>query len=90
VCHRSVKHENGEARFGAPVIRIGNGTHPLFSPAPTKGERDESENMTMSLRELEERIAIIRDNIRQMVEQAAAVSGVQDDARDAEPDRATN
>ena len=42
----------------------------------------------MSLRELEERI--IRDNIRQMVEQAAAVSGVQDDARDAEPDRATN
>jgi uncharacterized small protein (DUF1192 family) len=44
----------------------------------------------MSLRELEERIAIIRDNIRQLVEQAAAVSGVQDDARDAEPDRATN
>ena len=38
----------------------------------------------LSLPELEDRIAILRDNIRQLVEQAAAFSGAQDEARNAD------
>ena len=37
-----------------------------------------------SLSELEQRIAMIRDNIRQLVEQAAAFSGAEDEARNAD------
>lgn len=37
-----------------------------------------------SLTELEERIAIVRDNIRQLVEQAAAFSGDRDETRNAD------
>ena len=36
---------------------------------------------TMSLSELEDRIAIARDNIRQLIEQAAAISGGENEAR---------
>ena len=39
---------------------------------------------SMSLSELDERIAIIRDNIRQLIEQAAAVSGAEDEDRNAD------
>jgi uncharacterized small protein (DUF1192 family) len=39
---------------------------------------------TPSLAELEERIAIVRDNIRELVEQAAAFSGAQDEERNAD------
>jgi uncharacterized small protein (DUF1192 family) len=35
----------------------------------------------LSLPELEDRIAILRDNLRQLVEQAAAVSGSQSEER---------
>lgn len=38
----------------------------------------------LSLPELEDRIAIVRDNIRQLVEQAAAVSGGQNEERNAD------
>jgi hypothetical protein len=37
-----------------------------------------------SLPELEDRIAILRDNIRQLVEQAAAFSGAKDEDRNAD------
>jgi len=37
-----------------------------------------------SLPELERRIAIVRDNIRQLIEQAAANSGAGDEARNAD------
>jgi hypothetical protein len=37
-----------------------------------------------SLVELEERIAIVRDNIRELVEQAAAFSGAEDEERNAD------
>jgi hypothetical protein len=37
-----------------------------------------------SLEELDRRIAIIRDNIRQLVEQAAAYSGDRDESRNAD------
>jgi uncharacterized small protein (DUF1192 family) len=39
---------------------------------------------TLSLPEMEDRIAILRDNIRQLTEQAAAFSGAADEARNAD------
>ena len=38
-------------------------------------------NVTLSLAELDDRIAILRDNLRQLVEQAAAASGSQNEER---------
>jgi len=38
-------------------------------------------NTTSSLSSIDNRIALIRDNIRRLVEQAAAYSGAQDEAR---------
>jgi uncharacterized small protein (DUF1192 family) len=43
-----------------------------------------SNGSTLSLPELEDRIAITRDNIRQLVEQAAAFSGAGDESRSAD------
>jgi hypothetical protein len=43
-----------------------------------------SNGKSSSLPELEDRIAIIRDNIRQLVEQAAASSGAEDEIRNAD------
>ena len=43
-----------------------------------------SSDSTLPLAELEKRIAILRDNIRQLTEQAAAVSGAADEARNAD------
>ena len=43
-----------------------------------------SNGSSLSLAELEERIAIARDNIRQLIEQAAAVSGAEDEDRNAD------
>jgi uncharacterized small protein (DUF1192 family) len=40
-----------------------------------------SNDNSLSLSELNDRIAVIRDNIRQLVEQAAASSGAQDEER---------
>jgi len=39
---------------------------------------------SLSLDELNNRIAITRDNIRQLIEQAAAMSGAGDEARNAD------
>ena len=39
---------------------------------------------SLSLAELEQRIAIARDNIRQLIEQAAALSGAADEDRNAD------
>jgi hypothetical protein len=43
-----------------------------------------SADSSPSLAELERRMAIVRDNIRQLIEQAAAVSGAEDEARNAD------
>jgi uncharacterized small protein (DUF1192 family) len=40
-----------------------------------------SNQNSLSLPELNDRIAVIRDNIRQLIEQAAASSGAQDEER---------
>jgi hypothetical protein len=39
---------------------------------------------SLSLPELEQRIAIVRDNVRQLIEQAAAYSGAGDEDRNAD------
>jgi hypothetical protein len=43
-----------------------------------------SDYSLLSLPEIEDRIAILRDNIRQLIEQAAAVSGGQNEERNAD------
>jgi len=43
-----------------------------------------SNGSTLSLPEIENRIAILRDNIRQLTEQAAGSSGAGDEARNAD------
>ena len=43
-----------------------------------------SNGSTLSRAELDDRIAIFRDNIRQLTEQAAASSGAGDEARNAD------
>ena len=41
-------------------------------------------NDTLSLAELEDRIAVLRDNLRQLVEQAAGTAGSQNEERAAD------
>ncbi|HEX7790228.1 MAG TPA: hypothetical protein VF467_06830 [Afipia sp.] len=43
-----------------------------------------SDYSSLSLPEIEDRIAILRGNIRQLIEQAAAVSGGQNEERNAD------
>jgi hypothetical protein len=43
-----------------------------------------TDGSSLSLPELERRIAIARDNIRQLIEQAAAFSGAEDEDRNAD------
>jgi len=43
-----------------------------------------SDYSLLSLPELEDRIAILRDNIRQLIEQAAAAAGSQNEERSAD------
>jgi hypothetical protein len=43
-----------------------------------------SHSSSLSLPELEERIAVARENIRQLIEQAAAFSGAEDEDRNAD------
>ena len=43
-----------------------------------------SNGSTLSRPELDDRIAIVRDNLRQLVEQGAGSSGAEDEARNAE------
>jgi uncharacterized small protein (DUF1192 family) len=43
-----------------------------------------SDGNSVSLAELEQRIAIVRENIRQLIEQAAGFSGAEDEERNAD------
>jgi uncharacterized small protein (DUF1192 family) len=53
-------------------------------PVSLTWEHIMSNGSAPSLTELEQRIMIVRDNIRQLVEQAAAYSGAEDEARNAD------
>ena len=54
------------------------GLHSLIRESKT------SNGSSPSLSELEARIAIVRDNIRQLIEQAAGYSGAEDEDRNAD------
>jgi uncharacterized small protein (DUF1192 family) len=57
----------------------------LELPQPIQERRNQMPNgPSLSLAELEQRIAIARDNIRQLIEQAAAQSGAEDEDRNAD------
>jgi hypothetical protein len=57
----------------------------LQSPPVAQERRNSMTNgPSLSLAELEQRIAIARDNIRQLIEQAAALSGAEDEDRNAD------
>jgi len=43
-----------------------------------------SNGRPVTLKDLDARIAVVRDNIRQLIEQAAGFSGAQDEARNAD------
>jgi hypothetical protein len=45
------------------------------------GEFDMADYSALSLAELDDRIAVVRDNIRQLIEQAAAASGARNEER---------
>ena len=62
-----------QARY---IQRRVRGAEPVTSEGTTM-----SNDNSFSLSELNDRIAILRDNIRQLVEQAAASSGAQDEER---------
>jgi predicted ATPase len=47
---------------------------------PTPNRKDTTMTDPLSLEQLDRRIAIVRDNIRQLIEQAAARSGAADEA----------
>ena len=51
---------------------------------PPGPEKPMTNGPSLSLAELEQRIAIARDNIRQLIEQAAAQSGAEDEDRNAD------
>jgi len=48
---------------------------------PDAAEDDPMPTEILSLAELDQRLAIVRDNLRQLVEQAAAYSGAADEER---------
>jgi len=50
----------------------------------TSGKNAMNNIGSLSLPDLEDRIAIARDNIRQLIEQAAAASGAEDEDRNAD------
>src|ERR1700733_2369406 len=71
----------------SPITLIGDiQSNPLHSRAmarrcQSRGNQPMSNDNSLSLSELDDRIAVLRDNIRQLVEQAAASSGAQDEER---------
>jgi hypothetical protein len=85
--HRGDEHENAGSRRPLPDFASAqSGLRWLRWRDP---ERDKSgptmtDGSSLSLPELERRIAIARDNIRQLIEQAAAFSGAEDEDRNAD------
>jgi uncharacterized small protein (DUF1192 family) len=66
-------------------IRISLPVGPGYATgARVRGRHPMPNGSSLSLPELERRIAIVRDNIRQLIEQAAANSGAGDESRNAD------
>jgi hypothetical protein len=73
------------------LVAIGRKPDNAIAPAPRfRARRHAAEKWIMSngsglsLEEIEARMAIVRDNIRELIEQAAAYSGAEDEERNAE------
>jgi uncharacterized small protein (DUF1192 family) len=56
----------------------------IAAARPGAEKPNDQRGPSLSLAELEQRIAIARDNIRQLIEQAAAQSGAEDEDRNAD------
>jgi hypothetical protein len=69
------RHNQG----GRPVLEANQSQSQIRQA--TLWARRATMNGTLSLAELDDRIAILRDNLRQLVEQAAAASGSQNEER---------
>jgi hypothetical protein len=69
------RHHQG----GMPVLEANQSQSQIRQA--TLWARRATMNGTLSLAELDDRIAILRDNLRQLVEQAAAASGSQNEER---------
>ena len=80
--------------FEAPPDQVGGRTsgRRLYNcretrrPTDSRGEGEDtmSNGSSLTLPEIERRMAIVRDNIRQLIEQAAAFSGAEDEDRNAD------
>ena len=69
-------------RCGAAAVSFGPASG--YSRKPRFRGTDHERRPVPSLAELDRRIAIARDNIRQLIEQAAAFSGAEDEDRNAD------
>jgi hypothetical protein len=65
-----------------PAYRFG--LRPAIVASQDFEESTMNDRPTLSLAEIDRRIAIARDNIRQLIEQAAAFSGAEDEDRNAD------
>ena len=70
-----------DAQTWAQVIARGGSRS--IEAATSPEENAMSNGSPLSLAEIDERIRIVRDNIRQLIEQAAAMSGAEDEERNA-------
>jgi hypothetical protein len=79
-------NRNGRGAFAPNVGFVNPRYNRHLSPGAEKPERRNqmTKGPSLSLAELEQRIAIARDNIRQLIEQAAAFSGAEDEDRNAD------
>jgi hypothetical protein len=75
------------SRAGAPPLNPGRAcpSYPNRRYCALEPRKNTMANgSSLSLDELEDRMAIVRDNIRQLIEQAAGYSGAEDEERNAD------
>lgn len=83
-CSMSPRHGQATTMFTAADLRYLCCAAALRGLFADQEETTMTNGSTLSLSELEDRIAIVRDNIRQLIEQAAAFSGAADEDRNAD------
>jgi hypothetical protein len=74
------------SRLSLPSSRAAGCRSGTIAPEPVCDGREDAmtNGNSLSREQLDQRIAILRDNIRQLVEQAAAYSGERDESRNAD------
>jgi uncharacterized small protein (DUF1192 family) len=76
-----ISYDNSAALASSPGV---SDSPVVMTHVIRKDGKSMSNNSHLSLPELDDRIAILRDNIRQLVEQAAGASGGQNEERTAD------